>query len=140
MIGPDSISRARLTVGCGPLARALAGRLLMSIGAETDLGLDRVQEAALVAQTIVALCEDVSTDGTVELAVRADGDGLELRVGPLAAGGGARLLAADTLGGAGGVMSGLASTVAVRQGRAGSEVLVLTVQGHPGHGAPATTG
>jgi serine/threonine-protein kinase RsbW len=135
---PDSIARARLTVGCGPMARPLAGRLLMSIGAETDLPLDRVQEAALVAETIVELCKDASADGTIELAVRADGGRIELRVGPLAPGGAQKLLGADALGGAGGVMRALASKTAVRQGRAGTEILVFTVLAHPAQDIPSS--
>ncbi|MCW2959034.1 MAG: hypothetical protein JWP18_1837 [Solirubrobacterales bacterium] len=127
----DSISRARLTVGCGPLARELAGRLLMSMGAETTLPLDRVQEAALVAETIVELCDGASVDGSLELAVRADRDRLELRVGPLVPGGARRLLSADADGHVGGMMRALASQTVVRQGRAGAELLVLTISAYP---------
>lgn len=135
----ESIARARLTVGCGPLARALAGRLLMSLGAETDLPLDRVQEAAILAETIVDGCRGLTPDETVELAVRADAGRLELRAGPFAPGGAQRLLAADGRTVVGGVLRRLASGTTVRQGRDGTETLVLTVLAHAGPAPPSAS-
>jgi hypothetical protein len=131
MMSTQSIARARLTVRCGPLARPLASRLIMSIGAETDLPVDRVSEAAMIAESIVELCGDVTRDGVVELTVRADERLLELRAGPLAPGGGRRLLVADAGRTSGGIVRALATQTAIRQGRDGAEVLVLTVGEHP---------
>ncbi|MCW2999280.1 MAG: hypothetical protein JWN65_2829 [Solirubrobacterales bacterium] len=127
----QSIARARLTVSCGPLARPLASRLVMSVGAETDLPVDRVSEAAMIAETVVELCGEVAPDGFVELTVRADERLLELRAGPLQPGGGQRLLGSDAGNGSGGVLRALATQAVVRQGRDGVEVLVLTVGEHP---------
>jgi hypothetical protein len=127
----QNISRARLTVGCGPLARPLACRLVMSIGAETDLPVDRVTEAAMIAEAIVGLFGDVAENGSVELTVRADARLLELRAGPLRPGGGQWLLAADARSSSGGVVRALATQTSIRQGRDGDESLVLTVGDHP---------
>lgn len=121
------ISRVRLTVACGELAVPLAGRLVMSIGAETDLGVDRVSEAAMLAETITGLCSEMGAESCVELTVRSAPRLLELRVGQLGVGGARRLLEAGAAGGLNHAIDALASSTVVRQGRDGSDVLVVTV-------------
>jgi len=128
VIPSSSIVRARLTVGRGPLARALAGRLVMSIGAETGLPIDRLGEAALIAERIADLCSDGHAGGCFELTVRAEDHLIELRAGPLGPGDGQRLLSADAHGSSGPVMAALATHATIRRGRDGDETLVLTVE------------
>lgn len=130
-VGPAataSLERARLTVSCGDFARALAGRFVAALAAETDLPLDRLDEAVLVAEAVADRCGELTPDGELELAVAVHADRLELRVGPLEPGAANQMLGADVERGShGGVIRGLSSSVEVRRSRNGHESLVITV-------------
>lgn len=122
-----SLERARLTVRCGDLGRALAGRFVAALGAETTLPMDRVDEACLVAEAVADRCGELTPEGALELAVAVHGDRLELRVGPLRRGAADRLLRTDAEQLSGGVIRGLASSVDTRTLRGGAEVLRVVV-------------
>lgn len=123
-----TLERARLTVSCGDFARALSGRFVAALAAETDLPLDRLDEAVLVAEAVADRCGEITPDGELELAVAVHPDRLELRVGPLEPGAANQMLGADAERGShGGVIRGLSSTVEVRQLRSGLEALQITV-------------
>lgn len=126
---PPSLERARLTVSCGPLGRALAGRFVAALGAETELPIDRVQEACLVAEAVADRCGELTPGGELELAVAVHEDRLELRVGPLVRGAALRMLRSDVEQGSGAIR-GLATTVETRTLRSGDEVLRVVVGTH----------
>lgn len=125
-----SLERARLVVTCGELARALAGRFVHALGAETELSVDRVDEARMIAEAAADRCGELAPDGDLELAVAVAEHQLELRIGPLTPGGAERLLAGDAAGPGGGAIRRLANTVETRRSRSGDEVLVLTLRAH----------
>ena len=129
--GAGTLERARLVVSCGDLARALAGRFVAALGAETRLAIDRVDEAVLVAEAAADRCGEIVPDGDLELAVAVHEAHLELRIGPLEPGGAQRLLASDASGPGGGAIRRLASSVETRRSRRGEETLVLAIHAHP---------
>jgi hypothetical protein len=131
LVAPGSLERARLSVRCGPLARTLAGRFVAALGAETELPLDRVEEAYLLAEAVADRCGELTPDGELELSVAVHGDRLELRVGPLERGAAHRLLSSDAGRRGGGAIRGLASTVETRPLRGDREMLVVLVAAHP---------
>jgi serine/threonine-protein kinase RsbW len=125
---PSALERARLTVSCGGFARTLAGRFVAALAAETDLPLDRLDEAVLVAEAVADRCGELTPDGELELAVAVHSDRLELRVGPFEPGAVKRLLGADAEQTEhGGVIRGLASVVEIRRLRNGEEALHIAV-------------
>lgn len=127
----DSLERARLSVACGPLARVLASRFVAALGAETSLTIDRVDEAGMLAAAVADRCAELTPDGALDLTVAVREDMLELRIGPLEPGAGARLLGSDAALPGGGPIRGLATTVDVRRTRADRELLHVVVAPHP---------
>lgn len=125
--GTATLERARLTVSCGDFARSLSGRFVAALAAETDLPLDRLDEAVLVAEAVADRCGEITPEGELELAVAVHADRLELRVGPLEPGAAKRMLGTDAEGSHGGVIRGLSSSVEIRQLRNGLEALNITV-------------
>lgn len=124
---PNALERAHLSVTCGPLARALAARFVAALSAETQLPIDRVEEACLVAEALADRCAEITPDGELDLTVTVLPDRLELRVGPLRAGAAGRLLGTDAGQPGGGAIRGLASSVETRRGRDGRETLRVVV-------------
>jgi hypothetical protein len=132
---PPRLSRARLTVTCGPLARRLTGRLAAALAAETTLPLDRAQEAVLVAEALADRCADLTPDGEMTVTVDVRAAALTIRLGPLPRGNAGRMLAADS--GGPGTLHALASSVETRRLRSGRESLVAVIGPHPGDGTSA---
>ncbi|UTI65391.1 hypothetical protein NBH00_04060 [Paraconexibacter antarcticus] len=127
----DSLERARLTVRCGPLARSLASRFVAALGAETSLSVDRVDEAGMLAAAVADRCVELTPDGELDLTVAVREDLLELRVGPLEPGSGARLLGSDATLPGGGPIRGFATSVDIRRTRNGRDLLRVVVAAHP---------
>ncbi len=127
MSTPESIVRARLELPAGPLARPLAHRFVMALGVQTALPVDRVQEAAMAAETIVHLYTTHTSARAVELTVRAEPDRLHLRFSGLGPDGAIRLLAADASGSPPDVLRTLSSALDVSSGSSGDQALVLVV-------------
>lgn len=125
-----SLERSRLTVTCGDLARALVGRFVAALGADTSLPLDRVEEACLVAEALADRYGEVAPRGEFELAVIVHDQRLELRVGPLEHGAAQRLLGSDAASPGGGAIRSLATSVDIRRLRGNIDVMIITVAPH----------
>jgi serine/threonine-protein kinase RsbW len=97
--------------------------------ARAPLPVDRLEDAVLIADALAARAPAYTIDGRLPIAVRAGDGRLELRVGPLRPGGGARVLEGAALPGAGNVIERLADSVRIREGAGGDEVLVIHVGG-----------
>ncbi len=141
MNGPGSLhKRTRVTVVAGPLVRPVLARVIGIHGARANLPVDRLGDSLLIADAVAARAGDVSVDGRVQLTVQSEPTRVEIRIGPLTAGAGRRLLDATALPAVGRVVERLADDVQVRPGAAGPETLVLRVAAHaavadlPGHG------
>lgn len=68
-----------LTVAAGPYADAVLRRVTRAIATQAELPIDRVQDAALVADGIL----DCVAARRVVSRLRVDGEAVELRVGPV---------------------------------------------------------
>jgi hypothetical protein len=124
----SSLELARLSVSCGDFARSLAGRFVAALGAETNLPVDRLDEAILVGEAVADRSCEISPDGELDLAVALHSDRLEMRVGPLDAGAATRLLGSDTQAAAhGGAIRGLATSVEIRRLRTGKVALHIVI-------------
>jgi hypothetical protein len=121
------LDHTRLTVAAGPLAGPVLARIVSIHAARADLPVDRISDALLIADAIAARAPAQADDARVSVSVQSTPGQLEVRVGPLRAGGAERLLAAAALPQGERVVERLADEVTTRE-TAGGEVLVLRVQ------------
>jgi hypothetical protein len=132
--GPVAARRldgARLDVAVGPLLSPVLLRLVGAYAARAELPLDRVDDAVLLAEALAAAVASESDTGRAALRVDSAPRTLRLRVGPLRAGAGERLVAAAHAREAGDVLRVLADRVRVTdRGRSG-EYLVIDFNADP---------
>lgn len=119
--------RTRLTVVVGPLVGPVLARVVGMHAARAELPLDRLNDAVLVTDAIAARAPAFAVEDRLPVSVRSDRGRLELRVGPLLAGGAQRVLEGATLPEVGSVIERLTDTVRVAPAAGGDEYLVLRV-------------
>ncbi|HWH13932.1 MAG TPA: hypothetical protein VNT51_04245, partial [Miltoncostaeaceae bacterium] len=126
--GPVALDLAR-----GPLGVAVARRVVSAVCAQAGLGVDRLQDAAILAETLAEI--GPRADGArLRMELQAARGAVTVRVGPLPAGGAGALRAQSEVPGVGSVLERLADTLDVRQTEAGDEVVLSF--GEPGLGPP----
>ncbi|CAB4868637.1 unannotated protein [freshwater metagenome] len=101
--------RITLTVRRGPLAGPVLTRLVAMAGSRSELPVDRLDDALLIAEALTSDGAAFGPDGRLSVEACSRDGVLELRVGPLAAGDANRLLDAGNLPGAGAVIARLAT-------------------------------
>ena len=128
--GPiDRLDRTRVTVAVGPLVGPVLARVVGIHAARADLGVDRLDDAVLVADAVAAHAQGSAPDGLLPVAVQSSPGRLELRIGPLRGGGARRVLEGAALPAVGSVVERLASSVRTREGSGGGEFLIIRVEG-----------
>jgi serine/threonine-protein kinase RsbW len=105
--GPGSVAEAPPTVGTrmwiapGELARTVLSRVIGALATRADLSIDRLSDTVLIGDAVSAHDAADFSGGTVGLEI-LDGDGrLDVRIGPLVAGGSERILEGLDLPGGG---------------------------------------
>lgn len=126
-VAPSPLDRTRVTVRAGSLVRPVLARVIGIHSARAHLPIDRLSDALLIADAIAARARDLTADGRLQLSVQSGHSRVEVRIGPLAPGGGHRLLDDAALPAVGRVVERLADDVQVRPGAAGHETLVLRI-------------
>lgn len=117
-------SGAELEIGDPQLIAPVLERMIGALAARHQITVDRLNDAILVADAVSDRAPEAFASEAVRLAV-ADGDGgLDLRVGPMPAGGGAQLRAGLSLPDVGGTLETLADEVRI-EADGGSEYLVI---------------
>ncbi len=124
----DRVDRTRVTVAVGPLLGPVLARLVGIHASRADLPVDRLNDAVLVADAIAARAPAFTTGDRVPVSIQSGAGRLELRVGPLRAGGGRRILEGAALPSVGSVIERLADAVRVRSGAGGDEYLVIRIE------------
>jgi anti-sigma regulatory factor (Ser/Thr protein kinase) len=110
---PPAIARAELTTTVGAtiaptsLARTVLPRLLSVLATRAHFSTDRISDAQLVADSLVAHAPVSIGSGHFGIAVCVEPRTLELRVGPLGSGGARRLILDSALDGLGAVIEKL---------------------------------
>jgi hypothetical protein len=104
---------ATLSVTRGPLVGPVLSRVVGMLAARAQCPVDRLDDALLVADAVAAHAPAHSDNGLVTIDLRADDDGLELRVLDLGPTGGEAMLADAALPGVGNVLERIADHVAV---------------------------
>jgi hypothetical protein len=129
---PDA-NDARLSIGSGPMAAAVLGRVVGMFAARLDCPVDRLDDALLITDAIAAHAGEHSIDGRIWVTVTARPGELVLTVTALREGGAQELLHDSALPGVGSVLERVADEVSHRAAGDGSgEELVLALGFEPG--------
>lgn len=121
------LDHTRLSVAVGPLVGPVLARVISIHAARAELPLDRVNDSLLLADALGARAPSQATDERLQLTVQSVPGRLEVRVGPLRAGGGERVLAGAAVAVGSRVVERLADDVKVRGASGGREMLILRV-------------
>lgn len=125
----DALERTRLSVRHGPLVGPVLSRVVGIHAARAPLPMDRLQDALALADAIAAQAPAHTTGDRLPVSLRAGDGRLEIRVGPLRAGGAARVLEDTSMPDAGNVIRRLSDEVEIRPASSGAEYLLLTLAG-----------
>jgi len=96
-----------VAVAPNSLARRVLPRVMCVLAARAHFSTDRISDAELVADALVAQAPASGTGDHLTVAVHVEPRNLELRVGPLSSGSSQRLIASSSLGGVGPVIERL---------------------------------
>jgi hypothetical protein len=122
---PLRVDRTRVTVASGPLVGPVLSRVVGIHAARAQLPVDRLNDAVLIADALAARAPAYAAEDRLPVSVQSAPGRLEVRVGPMRAGGAARVLEGAALPEVGSVIERLADTVRTRQGAGGDEYLVV---------------
>ncbi len=116
--GPDpEVSRApdatALTVSDPDLLAPVLARVVGALAARRDLTIDRLSDAVLLTDAISAAAPQAFGGGQVRLQLADGSEGIDLRVGPMEEGSGARIRDALKLPAVGGTLESLADEVSI---------------------------
>jgi hypothetical protein len=101
----------QVSIAAGPLVGPVLRRVVGMFAARADLPLDRLDDAVLVADVVAARAAAHVTSDTVDVALASSTRSLDLRVGPLRAGGARALVIDAAVPGVGNVIEQLADAL-----------------------------
>jgi serine/threonine-protein kinase RsbW len=104
-----------LQIAPGTFAGPVLGRVISMLAARADFSIDRLSDAQLVSDALASHTGAHAVDGRVYLEVEEQRGALEMRIGPLAEGGGDALVQAMKLPGLGSLLEQLADEVEVER-------------------------
>jgi serine/threonine-protein kinase RsbW len=127
--GPEELAMA---VTPGMMARLVLARVIGALAARAEFSVDRLADTVLIGDAVSSSGGTNFSSGQVALSIKDDTRRLDVRVGPLVAGAGEKLLAEMDVPGAGSLRD-LASTMEVTKGETPegepAEFLVFEVDG-----------
>jgi hypothetical protein len=97
-----------VSIAAGPLVGPVLRRVVGMFAARADLPLDRLDDAVLVADLLASRAPAHVLANTVDVTLASSTRSLDLRVGPLRAGGGRELVVQAAVPGVGNVIEQLA--------------------------------
>jgi serine/threonine-protein kinase RsbW len=115
---------AEIAVGKTELLAPVLARLVGALAARRDLSIDRVSDAVLVTDAIAVAAPGRFADGCVRLGLDEGEGGLELRLGPMEAGGAEEIRSELDMPVVGGSLEALADGISV-EGSDDGEYLVV---------------
>ena len=105
----------RVSIAAGPLVGPVLRRVVGMFAARADLPLDRLDDAVLVADVVAARAPAHTLNDTVDVSLASGTRALDLRVGPLRAGGGRALVVDAAVPGVGNVIEQLADGLEIER-------------------------
>jgi anti-sigma regulatory factor (Ser/Thr protein kinase) len=124
---PDDGDGERLRPGAGPLLAAVLGRTVAMLAARANFSLDRLSDAQLVSDAVAAHALAHAATDALRVEIDDDERALALKVGPLTADGGQRVVNESDLPGVGLLLEQLVDDVAVHSDDHGAETLELRI-------------
>jgi anti-sigma regulatory factor (Ser/Thr protein kinase) len=124
---PQADDEAKITLPAGDLLAPILSRVISMFATRADFSVDELSDAVLLSDALSAGESDRFPGGTARLAVTEDANSFELRVGPLAEGGGRRLLDGMRIPSLDASLESLADEVRVDPGDDG-EVLAIRLR------------
>jgi serine/threonine-protein kinase RsbW len=122
----SSIEDLEIAIAPGEVVRPVLARVIGAIAARAQFSVERLSDTVLLGDAVSAHPGDDFAAGKIQVSI-SDSDGtLGIRVGPLVAGGGERVLAQMEVPGGDGSLRGLASRMEVT-GEGDDEYLVVEV-------------
>ena len=104
-------AETRVAIAAGPLVGPVLRRVVGMLAARADLPLDRLDDAMLVTDLIVARAPAHVVGATVDVLLEPGHRSLSLRIGPLADGGGPALIEDAVVPGVGNVIKQLTDEI-----------------------------
>jgi anti-sigma regulatory factor (Ser/Thr protein kinase) len=133
--GPVPPGEIDLALTPGAPAAPVLGRFISLLAARARLSIDRMSDLQLVSDTLALHAPRRALDGCFHVSAGGNESGLELRVGPLQAGGSEAIVADATLAGVGSLLHLLSDSVASEPAAGaapGAEILHLRLTSAPG--------
>ena len=112
-------------VAAGRMGDAVLRPMIGAIGAQTDLGVERIQDATLIVDTILG---SIGTD-SISAILRRSEHGLEIAIGPLADGEGVRMLDDDASPDTGSVVGAPADRAWIDSDRGAGDYMCVAIDG-----------
>jgi serine/threonine-protein kinase RsbW len=119
---------ATVRVAVGPLTGPVVCRVVSMVAARADCPVDRLDDALLLCDAIAAHAPARVPDAHVALEVAAGPETLQLRIGPLTAGGGEALIGDADVPGIGNVLERVSDELRVDHTPEGQDVLLVALQ------------
>jgi serine/threonine-protein kinase RsbW len=129
-IAPIPADRTKLAIDRPELLGPVLARIVGALAARRDLSVERVSDAVLVTDAIAAAAPPHFADGRVRLDLGDREAGIELRLGPMEAGGAKRIREELEVPDVGGSLEALADEMTV-EGAEGGEYLVIRFAARP---------
>jgi serine/threonine-protein kinase RsbW len=120
----------RIDIQTGDVLAPVLSRVISMFATRADFSVDRLSDAVLISDALSAGAQTSFADGTVRIFVTEDSGSFDVRIGPLGAGGGRRLLDGLRIPQLGATLETLAEEVGVREGD-GGEYVVLRIAREP---------
>lgn len=131
--GPWSPTGIVLALAPGRYVAAVLGRVVSLVSARVGFSIDRLSDAQIVSDAIAGSAAAHAPGGIVRMRIEEHGHGFELIVGPLAPGGGDRMLTATELPGLGSLLARLVDRLEVERHGTGEQELLRVCLERPPH-------
>ena len=119
-----AVTGTEISVGNAELLEPVLARLVGALAARRDLPIERLSDAVLLTDAISVAAPGRFADGCVRFDLEESERGIELRLGPMEAGGAAKVRQALELPAVGASVETLADELAVQEGEDGEYLLV----------------
>jgi anti-sigma regulatory factor (Ser/Thr protein kinase) len=123
-VEPDVHETTELITDRPELLGPVLARVVGALAARRDLPVDRVSDAILLTDAIAAAAPGSFADGEVRLGLEDRGEGLALRLGPMAAGAAKRIRGELEVPEVGGSLEALAEELTVEESGGGEHLVI----------------